>query len=435
MVLQRNSNVKLWGWADKGEQVSVQPSWDQTKSYIAESLPDGKWWVEIPTPNAGGPYDLIFQSLNDRKVLKDVLIGEVWICSGQSNMEMPLKGFMSQPVYESNDIIAHSNNSQIRLFTVKRNISQTPLEDCEGEWKPSGPKDVINFSAVAYLYGEYLHKVLNVPIGLIHTSWGGSPAEAWTDEETLKHDFPEISIRLYEEKRRHKSPSVLYNAMLNPLMPFGIRGVIWYQGEDNRANPIQYERLLPAMIQTWRQKWGQGEFPFYFTQIAPFRYDSTCNTAELREAQLNVMLKTPNTGMAVTLDVGEWETIHPGNKVAVAKRLAYWALANTYRMEGVEYCGPIFKSKRIDGNKVILDFDFAEQGLTSLGKSLDGYTIAGNDRKFYPAQAIIKGKSLVVTSDSVPNPVAVRYGWSNYLNGNLYNNAGIPASSFRTDNW
>src|SRR5690554_1276320 len=434
MVLQRNSTVSLWGWADKGERISVQVSWNPGESYSVTASSDGSWGVKVKTPDAGGPYELIFQSADDRKVIKDVLIGEVWVCSGQSNMEMPLKGFTSQPVYGGNDLIAQSHNARIRLFTVRRNISQMPLDDCQGAWVLSESKETMNFSAVAYIYGAYLYKILNIPIGLIHTSWGGTPAEAWTDRETLERSFKEIPLQLIENSK-HRSPAVLYNAMLHPLIPYGIRGVIWYQGEGNRMNPEQYGRLFPAMITNWRQKWGIGEFPFYFVQIAPYKCDSGKNSAELREAQLKTMLSVPNTGMAVTMDAGEYHTIHPGNKIAVGKRLAYWALAKTYHIEGIEYSGPVFKSMKVEDGKAVLDFDFAENGLTSLGKPMEGFSIAGNDQKFYPARALIKGKNVIVSSDSVPAPVAVRYGWENYLEGHLYNNAELPASSFRTDNW
>lgn len=434
MVLQQNTEVVLWGWADQGEPISVQATWLPGKNYTATAAADGKWNVKIPTPAAGGPYEMTFHSFSDRKTIKDVLIGEVWICSGQSNMEMPLKGFTSQPVDGSNDIIAQSDNRQLRLFTVKRNTSWTPLPDCEGNWVLSVPKEAASFSAVAYMYGSYLQKVLKVPVGLIHSSWGGTPAEAWTDRETLEESFKDIPVRILE-KRIHRSPSVLYNAMIHPLIPYTFRGVIWYQGEGNRKAPTQYRSLFPAMIANWRQKWGIGDFPFYFVQIAPYKYDDKKNSAELREAQLQTMLHTPNTGMAVTMDVGEYESIHPKNKTAVAKRLAYWALAKTYGMEGIEYCGPIFKAMQTEDNHAILEFDFAPNGLSSFGKPLDGFTIAGSDRKFYPAAAVIKGKNLIVSSDSVAQPVAVRYGWSNYAEGCLFNNAGLPASSFRTDNW
>jgi sialate O-acetylesterase len=390
--------------------------------------------VKIKTPEAGGPYELIFQSDLERKVLKNVLIGEVWLCSGQSNMEMPIKGFTSQPVFNSNDIIAKSNNPQIRLFTVERNLSMKPLDDCSGHWVEAAPDEVADFSAVGYLYGAYLYDVLKIPIGLIHSSWGGTPAEAWTSKEVLEQSFKEIPIQMIENSK-HRSPSILYNAMINPLIPYGIRGVIWYQGEGNRMNPEQYERLFPSMIVNWRQAWGLGDFPFYFVQIAPYKYDDKKNSAELREAQLKTMLSVPNTGMAVTLDVGNYDLIHPGDKEAVAKRLAYWALAKTYQVKGIAYCGPIFNSRQIKENQIVIDFNYAEQGLSSFGKELDGFVVSGNDRVFYPAKARIEGKNVIVSSDSVLHPVAVRYGWCNYLQGTLYNNAGLPASSFRTDSW
>lgn len=434
MVLQQNTDVTLWGWANPNEDISIQSSWQNEKVYMTTTDSNGKWSVKIPTFDAGGPYELVFKSSSDIKTIKDILIGEVWICSGQSNMEMPLKGFTSQPVLESNEIIAQSDNPQLRMFTVERNTSQSPLSNCEGNWVLSTPKEAASFSAVAYIYGSYLQKVLNIPVGLIHSSWGGTPAEAWTDKETLERSFKDIPIQLIE-KSPHRSPTVLYNAMIHPLIPYSIRGVIWYQGEGNRMAPTQYKSLFPAMISNWRKQWNIGDFPFYFVQIAPYKYDDKKNSAELREAQMQTMLSMPNTGMVVTLDIGEYENIHPGNKTLVARRLAYWALANTYDIEGIEYSGPIFKKIKIDGSNAILEFDFAANGLSSFGKSLDSFIIAGQDRKFYPASAIIKGKSLIVSSDSVAEPVAVRYGWSNFVEGSLFNNAGLPASSFRTDNW
>ncbi|MFA7583069.1 MAG: sialate O-acetylesterase [Proteiniphilum sp.] len=434
MVLQQNTEVVLWGWADPGERITVQSTWQPVTNYSATVAADGTWRLKMSTPSAGGPYELIFQSSSDRKTIKDVLIGEVWICSGQSNMEMPLKGFTSQPVEGSNEIIAQSSNPQLRLFTVKRNTSSMPLLDCEGSWVLSTPQEAAFFSAVAYMYGSYLQKVLQVPVGLIHSSWGGTPAEAWTDRETLESSFKEIPIRILE-KSIHRSPAVLFNAMIHPIIPYTMRGVIWYQGEGNRMAPEQYRSLFPAMITNWRQRWGIGDFPFYFVQIAPYKYDDKKNSAELREAQLLTMLHTPHTGMAVTMDVGEVESIHPKNKADVARRLAYWALAKTYGMEGIECSGPIFRTMATEGNHAVLEFDFASNGLSSFGKPLDGFTIAGSDRKFYSAVAVIKGKNLIVSSDSVSQPVAVRYAWSNYAEGHLFNTAGLPASSFRTDNW
>jgi sialate O-acetylesterase len=433
MVLQQNSTVKIWGWSDES-RITVKVGWAPDKEYHA-TVTNGKWLIPVQTPVAGGPYDITISSTAETIVLGDVLIGEVWLCSGQSNMQMSFRGYDSQPVYSSNDVVANSADSDIRLFAVTRKTSLHPVDDCEGAWKHAHPSSVIDFSAVAYVYGKYLHDVLHVPIGLIHSSWGGSPAEAWMDEETLGN-FPEIDLsEQIPANRIHKTPTYLFNAMIYPITDFGIRGVIWYQGEDNRTNPALYRRLFPAMIENWRTLWQQGDFPFYFVQIAPYKYNSKVNTAYLREAQLKTMYAVNNTGMAVTMDIGESETIHPGEKITVAKRLAYWALAKTYQLDGIIYSGPVYKTMEVRGHKLILYFDYADNGFTTLGKPLDGFTIAGSDHRFYPAMAIIKGKTIEVTCDSVPQPVAVRYGWENFTVGTLFNNAGLPASSFRTDEW
>jgi sialate O-acetylesterase len=433
MVLQQNSAVKIWGWSDESS-ITVKVSWAPDKEYPA-TVTNGKWLIPVQTPGAGGPYDITIASTAETIVLSDVLIGEVWLCSGQSNMQMSFRGYDSQPVYGSNDVVANSTDSDIRLFTVARKTSPQPVNDCEGAWKPALPSSVIDFSAVAYLYGKYLHEVLRVPIGLIHSSWGGSPVEAWMDGETLGN-FPEIDLSEQTPANRiHKTPAYLFNAMIYPIIDFGIRGVIWYQGEENRTNPALYRRLFPAMIENWRTLWQQGDFPFYFVQIAPYKYNSKVNTAYLREVQLKTMYAVNNTGMAVTMDIGEYETIHPGEKITVAKRLAYWALAKTYQLDGIIYSGPVYKIMEVKGNKAILHFDYADNGFTTLGKPLDGFVVAGSDRRFYPAMAVIKGKTIEITCDSVSQPVAVRYGWENFTVGTLFNNAGLPASSFRTDEW
>jgi sialate O-acetylesterase len=433
MVLQRNSTVKIWGWSDESK-ITVKVGWAPDKEYHA-TITNGKWLIPVQTPDAGGPYDITIASTAETIVLSDVLLGEVWLCSGQSNMQMSFRGYDSQPVYGSNDVVANSTDSDIRLFTVTRKTSPQPVNDCEGVWKPSHPSSVIDFSAVAYVYGKYLHEVLHVPVGLIHSSWGGSPVEAWMDGETLGN-FPEIDLSEQTPANRiHKTPTYLFNAMIYPIIDFGIRGVIWYQGEENRTNPALYRRLFPAMIENWRTLWQQGDFPLYFVQIAPYKYNSKVNTAYLREAQLKTMYALNNTGMAVTMDIGEYETIHPGEKITVAKRLAYWALAKTYQLDGIIYSGPVYKIMEVKGDKTILHFDYADNGFTTLGKPLDGFAVAGSDRRFYPATAVIKGKTIEVTCDSVPQPVAVRYGWENFITGTLFNNAGLPASSFRTDEW
>ncbi len=434
MVLQQQGSAAVWGWAEAGATVSVKASWLGTAG-LTTANNDGKWKISLLTPKAGGPYEIII-SADTTFILKDVMIGEVWVCSGQSNMEMPVKGYRSQPVTGSTDCIAHGSDKNIRLFTVKRQISPVPLDDCEGSWSVSTPADVANFSAVGYFFGKYIQGILGVPVGLIHSSWGGTKVEAWTDEATLHKDFKEIDLTELKTGKIHQnSPTALFNGMVNPILNYGIRGVIWYQGESNRKTPELYARLFPAMIMDWRGRWNQGKFPFYFVQIAPYKYDSVVNSAFLREAQLKSMLNTPNTGMAVTMDIGDYDYIHPADKIPVGKRLAYWALAKTYGIKGIPYCGPVFKEMNVEGGKATLTFDFAESGFTSFEKPLDGFTVAGADKIFHPAQATIKKNNLIVWCDEVESPIAVRYCWENYIVGTLFNTAGLPASSFRTDNW
>ena len=366
------------------------------------------------------------------------------MASGQSNMQMALYGGGREPVLRSIDMIAQAKNPNIRLFTVKHNSSISPIKELKGKWLVSSPASASGFSAVGYSFADYLNKVLDIPIGIINTSWGGTPAEAWTDKKTLDSNFEKSQIRNnHEDKVVQHNPSGLFNAMINPLIPFKIRGAIWYQGEGNVSRANNYTKLMNKMIEGWRSNWGQGSFPFYFVQLAPFSYNGINNTASayLREAQLHTMLQTENTGMAVTLDIGSEKTIHPPEKILVGKRLAYWALVKDYNLGGISFSGPIYKSLKINGDKVIVNFDYAQNGITSYNKAIVGFEIAGEDKIFYPANAkVIRGygsnrSKLEVSSDSVKKPVAVRYGWKNYLKGNLYNTQGLPASSFRSDNW
>ena len=309
----------------------------------------------------------------------------------------------------------------------------------------SSPSNVSGFSAVAYSFANYLNKVLDIPIGIIHSSWGGSPAEAWTDQKTLNKIFEKSEIRnRHKDKAIHHNPSGLFNAMINPLIPFKIRGAIWYQGEANVGRANNYTKLMNNMIDGWRSQWNQGSFPFYFVQIAPNGAGGNTNKtsqAFLREAQLMTMLQTENTGMVVTLDIGSEYTVHPPEKILVGKRLAYWALVKDYKLGGISFSGPVYKSLDIKGHKVIVNFDYAQNGITSYNKPIVGFEIAGSNKVFYKANAkVIRGyglnrSKLEVSSDSVKNPEAVRYGWKNYLIGNLYNSQGLPASSFRSDNW
>ena len=443
MILQRNSQVPIWGSAKGNEKVSITSSWNNNE-VITKADNNGNWTADISTPDAGGPYEIKISSKKNILNLTNVLIGEVWVASGQSNMQMALYGGGREPVLRSIDMIAQAKNPNIRLFTVKHNSSISPIKELKGKWLVSSPANVSAFSAVGYSFADYLNTVLDIPIGIINTSWGGTPAEAWTDKKTLDSNFEKSQIRNnHKDKVVQHNPSGLFNAMINPLIPFKIRGAIWYQGEGNVSRANNYTKLMNKMIEGWRSNWGQGSFPFYFVQLAPFSYNGINNTASayLREAQLHTMLQTENTGMAVTLDIGSEKTIHPPEKILVGKRLAYWALVKDYNLGGISFSGPIYKSLNINGDKVIVNFDYAQNGITSYNKAIVGFEIAGEDKIFYPANAkVIRGygsnrSKLEVSSDSVKKPVAVRYGWKNYLKGNLYNTQGLPASSFRSDNW
>jgi sialate O-acetylesterase len=639
MVLQQNTKVSIFGTTIPFAKVKITSSWGKRKIIRADK--NGKWLTKLKTSKAGGPYELSFQTKDTSIVIKDVLVGEVWLCSGQSNMEMPLCGWPpNDTLINSKTEIASAEFPEIRLFTVPRSISVVPLDSCEGSWKSCSPKTIADFSATAYFFGRKLHQELSVPIGLINSSWGGTPAEAWTNQEYLQqvtgyskindslilakrqydslytwlnsleiidipfdstgsysnlqlhdesiyrvdyddskwsemnlpvlwensalpdfdgivwfrkefelsHDLSgkelllhlgaiddmdivyvngvkigEISkpgfwtfsrdyivpphllkkgrniiavrvtdtgggggiyssqgIRLIysshsepvvdlngnwkfmpvveimngkfykfgEEKKSFSyrpilpmfinanTPTVLYNGMINPLISYTLKGVIWYQGEANVSKAFEYRTLFPKLIECWRKLWNLGNFPFYYVQIAPFIYGEKepSRTAELREAQL-FTLKVPNTGMVVTTDIGNPSTIHPGNKQEVGRRLALWALANTYGYDSIEYSGPLYDTFEIKDNKIIVYFKHIEGGLKTSQGNLTNFEIAGNDSLFHPARAFIEGNTVVVWSDKVVNPVSARFGWDQAPEPNLFNDSGLPASPFRTDNW
>jgi sialate O-acetylesterase len=385
---------------------------------------------------AGGPYDMTITGTN-KITVKDILIGEVWVGSGQSNME-----FGMSKVMNADEEIAQAKYPQIRLFTVKRAVSDQPKEDVEGEWAACTPETVKNFSAVAYFFGRELHKTQHVPVGLIHSSWGGTPAQSWTEHGFLESD-PALQVFLTDWQKalastkppgRQNSPAGLYDAMIAPLTPYAIRGVIWYQGESN-ANPAQaylYRRLFPAMIESWRQAWGQGSLPFYFVQLANYRTNGWWPL--LRESQTKT-LELKNTGMALAIDVGNPTDIHPTNKQDVGHRLALSARALTYG-EKIVYSGPMYRQMTLQGSEARLWFDSVGGGLITKGDGkLTGFFIAGPDHKFVPAEATIAGENVLVKSAEVSEPAAVRYAWSDDPAANLYNRAGLPAIPFRTDTW
>lgn len=637
MVLQQNSIVSFWGKAKPGLKVNIKASWKESVNTTVNT--EGSWLVQLTTPSAGGPFEINLQIGDSVITYKNVLTGEVWLCSGQSNMEMPLQGWPPQDtIANSKEEIEKANYPDIRLFTVSRAFSNKREFNCGGEWEACTPQTASGFSATAYYFGRKLFEELNIPIGLIHSSWGGTPVESWTSAEFLKEvdeyksilddiensesdvkkynewlishpsidvndkvepdkwmnldfddtecleiDYPdsnwkvmnlptlweatevgsfdgviwfrkkiqipenwrgkdlvlelgpiddmdrtyvngvlvgayekqgfwqtdriynisenliqsnEISIAvrvidtqggggLFGAKEKMKihpidsndsislstewkylpvaqysdqkffvfgtkqndyakrpllkinlsayTPTMLFNGMINPLIPYSIKGVIWYQGEANTGNPEAYTTIFPLMIENWREEWNQ-EFPFYYVQIAPWDYGEETHSEKLREAQLKT-LSVPNTGMVVTLDIGDTNTIHPADKKDVGKRLARWALAKNYNMN-IRYSGPIYKSMEVVGDKVILSFDYADDGL--LLKKINGknnFLIAGQDSIFKAAYAEINDNHLILSNPEIKNPVAVRYAWNNLDAATLFNKEGLPASSFRTDSW
>jgi len=433
MVLQQKEHVRIWGKDLPNTEVTVKGSWGISSA--VKTSDSGKWNLTLKTPKAGGPYQLIISGSSTLE-LSDVMIGEVWICSGQSNMFMKMKGYNNQPINGSQEAILNSKNNHIRYFDTERKASLTPMDDVNGKWATANPEETQNFSATAYFFAAKIESLLDVPIGIIHTSWGSSTAEAWMNESSLS-EFPQLTAPdEIPERMVMQPPTLLYNAMLHPFIGYTIKGALWYQGESNRLRAKEYQKLLPAMISFWRTQWQQGDFPFYFVQIAPFGYGNG-NSAFLREAQMMTMKNTVNTGMAVTMDIGECNFIHPKEKRLVGERLAYWALAKNYGVKGIAFSGPVYKEmKKTDDGKIAIAFDNVTNGLSSFSNELTGFEIAGDDQQFYPARAAIKGnKTVTVWSDKVLNPVAVRYAFYNCIRGTLFNTEGLPASSFRTDQW
>ncbi len=635
MVLQQQSEVTLWGWTMAQSKVNVECSWNAKAEATSDAM--GKWVLKVKTPAASFDAQTVKISVSDTSIVcENVLIGEVWVCSGQSNMEMPMVGWAPELIDNSETEIAAANLPNIRLFTVERKFSTVPETNCVGNWQACSPETLANFSATAYFFGNKLHTDLKVPIGLIHSSWGGTPAEAWTpkegivelndykhladvdldkyqkeyaewhklvkakainfdkdqnlwktatenDAEILAPEFNDTtwskmtlptswestevgnfnglvwfrkqvkipakwvgkelvlslakvddadvtyfngkevgSIYSWNEQRIYtipaelvtgetctiavkvldmrggggiygspetlnlslksdakkpltlagewryyvaaeylndtlfvfdnknnisnmpkspigfseNSPTMLYNGMIAPIVPFTMRGAIWYQGESNVWKAQQYRELFPKMIESWRNVWQQGDFPFYYVQIAPYAYGESEKSAcaELRDAQLSTM-SVANTGMVVTMDIGNTASIHPSNKKSVGERLALWALAKDYGKTDMAFSGPIFKGMAVEGNKIRIQFNFAQNGLLMKGDKLIEFEIAGEDQKYVAAEAVIDGNDVLVSAKAVKSPVAVRYGWSDISQPNLFNTEGLPASPFRTDNW
>jgi len=475
MVLQQGAQTPVWGWADEGEQVTVQFQGQR----LTTTAKGGKWKVVLKNLKASSEPDELRVDGRNRLLLRNVLVGEVWVCSGQSNMEWR----MSQSFNGQADIAA-SANPQLRLFKVERKRSNTPLEDIDQPsgikygWQESGPLSTVDFSAVAYYFGRDLQKALGVPVGVIQSAWGGTTCEAWTSETTLaankdykdtlldagkarlakynddkaKWDAASLEASRQKKKVEGKAPAQpgpqaaeLYNGMIAPLIPFAIKGATWYQGESNAGRAYQYRTLFVDMIKDWRKNWGAGDFTFLCVQLAPWDKNKKraladitkepveSDWAELREAQL-MATKHSRVGMVVITDYGDKDDIHPGKKEPVGARLALAARGIAYG-EKLVYSGPIYKSMKVKKNEVILTFDHVGGGLEAKGGKLTGFAICGEDKKFVWADAEIVGNTVVVKHASVEKPVAVRYGWADFPVVNLFNKEGLPASPFRTDNF
>jgi len=435
MVLQQNTDASIWGKATPRKKVQVITSWNE-ETYTTNADKEGNWKLKVKTPSAGGPYTITISD-DQALTLNNVLIGEVWVCSGQSNMQMTMSGYMNQPILGANKAVALSKNESIRLFTVERNKSLEPLEDFTGGWGECTPGNVSGFSAAAYFFGRMIEEALDVPVGLICSSWGGTRIEPWISENGFdKYNWVTLPDKKQTEDFSQQTPTVLYNAMIKPMVGYAIKGGLWYQGESNRNEPDHYRELMPGLVENWRSEWGIGDFSFYYTQIAPFDYGTQgLNSALLREAQLKASTSIPNIGMACLMDVGEAHNIHPADKEAAGERLAYLALANTYGMKGIESSGPVLRDMTIEGNLVKLTFDYADNGLTTFGKELVNFKIAGENKRFVPAAAVITRSGITLVSPNVDKPVAVRYAFEDFVVGELFNTEGLPASSFRTDDW
>ncbi|MGB0065144.1 MAG: sialate O-acetylesterase [Terracidiphilus sp.] len=467
MVLQRDRPIHVWGWAKPGESVAIDFHGVHAAG-TADAL--GHWSVFLPPEPAGGPFSLTVSSTNTI-VLTDILVGDVWFASGQSNMQMPLGGFPGNAVLDNGpEEIRNATHPEIRLLHIKEKSSYYPLDDIESNWTLCTPETALSFSAAAYFFGREIAEKEHVPVGLIDSTWGGTVAEAWMSLDTISSDaslmplfaswaamtdkiadMPAIEAK---EKRddaaalaanqtqpKHPwhpnplswQPAGLYNAMVNPFTSFPIRGVIWYQGESNSAlerAPL-YRRIFPALIADWRRHWDEGDFPFLFVQISSFTSTPQENWAVIREAQRRT-LSVANTAMAVTIDIGNPDNVHPADKQDVGHRLALAARALSYG-EPIEYSGPLYRQASVEEGAIRVDFDHAASGLIAKGGALTGFEIAGDDRNFVPATATIEGNSVLVSAQDVPNPKYIRYGWQNAPVVNLFNSDGLPASPFTSE--
>ncbi len=484
MVLQRDMPVPIWGWSAAEEEVNIALVRDDGEVIYKDTTvvdEKGNWKFTVPATEVGGPYRLTIVGSDTKNVTNtieytNILFGDVWVCSGQSNMAWGV-----HTSNNSQEEIAAADYPDIRLFHIPKESSGLPSPDVNAEWRPTSPDSVRHFSAVAYFFGRHVHKEIGVPIGLINTSWGGTRIEAWTAPEgfdavpaltNIADEIKDINRNyrnrlpermkvmeewlaetrealendgiIYEMPMFHHPlnpqgrPTAIYNNMIYPLVPYAIRGALWYQGESNMKEGMAYFEKMKALIKGWREIWNQGDFPFYFVQLCPWggydRNDPT-HLPRIWEAQ-TASLELPNTGMVVTTDIGNVRDIHPRNKQDVGLRLALWALAETYGKDDIVYSGPLFKGGDIEGDKIRIRFDHVGSGLVARDdEPLSWFQIAGEDKQFVDAVAVVDGDTVVVSSDEVETPVAVRFGWNQIAEPNLMNKEGLPASPFRTDSW
>jgi sialate O-acetylesterase len=474
MVLQADTDAPLWGKAEPNSTITISCSWNH-KTVKTTADWQGKWSAKIKTPKKGEKLSITLANGKETKTISNILIGDVWLCSGQSNMELKLKASA-----DADSELPNANLPSIRLFSVEGTPSEIPLYDCKGKWVECSSVTAADFSAVGYYFGKEIHQKIKIPIGLIDSSSGGSTAQAWMSKQTLQNDpilnkflvddanhqaHKEFYEKQYAPAYRkwrddvmkavaeHKPapkqpilpneirvkyrPCLVYNAMIHPIVPFAIKGVIWYQGESNRESSNVYDKLFQTLITSWRSEWKQGDFPFYYVQLPAYGKIDPNNArwVLIRQAQLKTLDAVPNTGMAVTIDVGEPNDIHPKNKKPVGHRLALWALAKTYGVKDIIYSGPLYNSMKIESDKIKISFKYAKSGLkTPNNEPLKGFTIAGEDGIFVDANAKIEGSNVVVWSEQIKKPKNVRYGWADWIICNLYNNADLPASPFTTEN-
>ena len=445
MVLQQQSQVSVWGWDKKAAEVTVATSWNG-KTYKGKADSDGKWVIRVNTPVAGGPYNVRVTG-SGKILLSDVYIGEVWLASGQSNMSMQLKGYLHQPVLGSNEAILNAGNKKIHFINIPTMAAYKPLDSFDAQWVTASVESAGECSAVCWFFADMLQKQLGVPVGIIHTSYGGSNVEAWMPP-TACHQVSNIEVPPVSDETSpwiNNVPTVLYNGMIRPVAGYGIRGVLWYQGESNILNVPGYAPAVAAMVKEWRKEWDCGNFPFYFVQIAPYDYmEWTFFTpqwpeisAYQREAQMKSQRMIENSAMAVLMDIGEEKQIHPSRKKEVGERLALLAMGKTYGMKGFEFESPEYERMEVQGEKAVIYFSRQWMGLTSFGKPLELFEIAGENKVFHKASAYIdevKG-TVIVSSHLVKEPKAVRYAFRDFVTGELFGTGGLPVSSFRTDDW